>query len=172
MNGQQNNQGSGPDISINKVIYLLDSKSIINSIGNQKNNIIEDENPTRVQLKNKAETQYLILYHLAGSNTNSFNMFEVGYLSHRDKTFLKTDFTSFISGNGIRLGISKEALIRIIGKNYIKKQEKGLEIIEYRIDGRDNFNMFLDQYNMPMYSADYYFKNDKLVKFIFGFPYL
>jgi hypothetical protein len=33
-------------------------------------------------------------------------------------------------------------------------------------------NDFLKKYNMPVYRAEYYFKDSKLVKFIFGFPNL
>jgi hypothetical protein len=166
-NGQQNKDCVNvPDTSINKVFFLLDEISIIKNIGDQRGKLIEDEKPSRVQLKNKTGTQYLILYHLNGANANSFNMFEVGYILRKNETFLDTKFIYFFSQNGIKLGISKNELVKIKGSNYTRKYQNDFEIIKYKIEN----NQFLQRYNMPIYISEYHFKDDKLVKFIFGLP--
>ena len=144
-----------PDTSINKVINLLDAASIINTLGNQNKNLIEDEKPSRIQLKNRNGSQYLIMYHLNGSNSNSFNLFEFGYLYHRNKKFTKTIFEKFSTQEGIELGISKEKLTKIKGAEFATKYNNKIEIIEYNIDKYNS--PFLLRYNMPLYRAKYYF---------------
>jgi hypothetical protein len=168
INGQGKNQEKFvPDISINNVLFLLDRESILNTIGDQLERIIEDENPARVLLKNRDGSQYLILYQCYGCNSNSFNEFEVGYLMTGRKYFKKTKFNFFFASN-IKLGITKKRLIFLKGTGYKKTNKNGNEILEYRITGEDN--QFLLNYNAPIYIASYYFNNNKLIKFRFGLP--
>jgi hypothetical protein len=49
------------------------------------------------------------------------------------------------------------------------KNEKGLEIIEYRITDKDS--EILRKYRAAEYFATYTFKDNKLVEFHFGFEY-
>jgi hypothetical protein len=168
ISGQQKNQGKfAPDISINNVLFLLDRKSIVNTIGDLSEKIIEDENPARVLLKNRNGYQYLIMYQCYGCNSNSFNEFEIGYMKAGNKSFKKTKFEYFFSGS-IKLGITKQRLISIKGMGYKKTNKNETEILEYRIEGEGN--QFLLSYNAPIYVATYYFKNNKLIKFRFGLP--
>jgi len=168
--GQQKNQVIyfNPDTSINNKIKLLDKESILNAIGDQSGKLIIDEKESRIQLMNKTGNQYLILYHLGGGNANSFNEFEVGNLKAGNESFKKMDFEYFFSNNNIKLGITKKCLIFIHGTRYKKKITMGNEILEYRIMGVNN--KFLLRYNMPIYVATYYFKDDKLIRFRFGLP--
>ncbi len=167
--GQQNSYKEAfvPDISVNKTLFLFNRESIIKSIGDQSGKIIRDENPSRVQLKNKDSSQYLIMYQCNGSSSNSFNEFEIGYLYLNKKSFNATKFECFFSHDKIRLGIERKTLIEIKGPGYKEKYENGYDVIEYNIEGN---NSFLQYYNMPIYLSDYYFKKGKLVKFRFGFP--
>lgn len=170
--GQQRQQNNifVADTSINRVLYLLDKESIIKTLGNQNGKLIDDEKPSRIQLKNRNGSQYLIMYHLNGSNSNSFNLFEFGFLYHRNDNFIKTNFENFYTQDGIELGISKEKLIKIKGIKFTNKYRKHIEIIEYKVN-KDN-KQFLLRYNMPVYIDKYYFKKNKLIKILFGFPNL
>jgi len=85
-----------PDTSINNTVRLLDRKSILNTFGDLSGKLIIDEKESRIQFMNKEGTQYLILYHLEGGNTNSFNEFEVGYLKADNKNFKKPCLNIFL----------------------------------------------------------------------------
>ena len=78
-----------PDTTINKKLILLNSQSIERNIDDQTDKLIQDEAPSRVQFTNKRNSEYLILYHVAGSNCNSFNEFEIGLLKRINKKFKK-----------------------------------------------------------------------------------
>jgi len=77
-------------------------------------------------------------------------------------------FEYFFTSDKIKLGITKNNLIAIKGNNYKIKKKNYNEILEYRIEN----NKFISRYNMPIYIATYYFNNNKLIKFRFGFPNL
>jgi len=159
-----------PDTAINKTLKLLDAKSILNNIGNQSGKLINDEKASRIQLKNSGNSEYLILYHLNGSNANSFNQFEVGMLDEKTDSFKASNFISFYTQENLTLGINSEALIKIKGRNFSKYYKDGFAIFKYPIQHKND--NFLKRYNMPIYVAEYYFRNDKLYKFIIGFPNL
>jgi hypothetical protein len=67
-----------PDSTINN-FGLLDPANIRTNIGDQTGKLIEDERASRLQFANSTSSEYLILYHLAGSNANSFNELKSEY---------------------------------------------------------------------------------------------
>lgn len=148
----------------------MDSKNSDKYIKNQSWKIIEDSEPARILLKNHNGTQYLVLYHLYGSNLNTFNQFEIGKIDFKDSLYTITQFDSFRTEDGIYLGMTDTELMHIKGTNYSTEIVNGCKILEYRIEGNDID--FLKYYNMPLYIAKYYFSDGKLIKFVFGFPYL
>ena len=77
---------------------------------------------------------------------------------------------NFVTAKGIKLGLSKVEVIKILGGKFeIVEKEKGVKIIKYNIKGKEKFEV-LKKYNVPEYFGEYIFKNDKLVEFSFGFP--
>lgn len=167
---QENRNKFIPDTTVNKELKLLHSKSIELAIGDQTGKLIEDEEASRIQFRNTGNNQYLTLYHLSGSNVNSFNKFEIGVLKEKSNLYQPIKFDFFETESGIRIGIGLKELIRIKGKDYTKAIKNGFVVINYGI--KNGKNIFLKNYNMPVYNAEYYFKNDKLEKFSFGFPNL
>jgi len=159
-----------PDTTINNELKLVNSKSIEKAIGNQSGKLVDDEKASRIQLANVNNDEYMILYHLSGSNANSFNEFEIGILKTNSGVFKSTHYKSFSSESKIKLGMLEEDLTRIKGGNYTKDVKDGFTVVNYKIT--DSSDSFLKNYNMPLYKAQYYFKDGKLTKFIFGFPNL
>lgn len=160
-----------PDTSINQ-IKLLNSKSIIQKTGNLMPFIIDEGKFPYVYLTNKNKTQYLKLTFYPGSNKNEFSFFEVGkiqnYKDNKPDKVIKLD--NFITGQGIKLGLSKRNLIDIMGNDYISKKINEYEILIYTLDNYNESN-FLQRYNFPSYKAKYKFKNNSLVYYSFGFKY-
>jgi len=160
------------DTTVNNTLRLIDAASIRQSIGDQRKNMIEDEQATRIQLANKTNTEYLILYHLDGANGNSFNEFEVGALKAKRKGFKTTSFASFSTESGVHVGMTQDSLVALKGQKYKRSVEKGNIVLKYRITDKHAVNNILTRYNMPIYDAEYVFRDGKLIKFTFGFPNL
>jgi hypothetical protein len=163
-------QVSNPDLSIENKLELLQPKGIEKQLGSQQGKLIEDEKPSRVQLLNTGKNEYLIMYHLAGANANSFNVFEIGRPGKNTAGYTVTTFNSFATNEGVALGMTMENLIESKGPYYAKYMLSGYTILKYTIN--DPKSALLKKYAMPLYKAEYYFKNDQLEKFTFGFPSL
>lgn len=168
----QNRSGNAifkPDTTVNKELVLLNSSSIIEKIGDQSGKLTKDADPGRVMFYDANLMQYLILYHLAGANANRFNEFEIGKLTpgHKYAGHIKIKLQT---ESGIELGISKQRLMLIKGKPSNVSVQKNQLMLIYTI--RDVSNALLLKQNMPEYRAIYYFTNNKLVKFIYGFEAL
>ncbi|HEX9514091.1 MAG TPA: hypothetical protein VF939_26550 [Puia sp.] len=162
--------GGVMDTTVNNTLKLLDPASIRQNIGDQRRNFIEDEQATRVQFANKTNNEYLILYHLDGSNANSFNEFEIGALNTKKRSFKTTTFPSFYTESGVHVGMTMDSLIAIKGKKFKRTDQKGNIVLTYRVTDKHVANHILTRYNMPIYEAQYFFRGNKLIKFIFGFP--
>jgi len=158
------------DTTVNNTLKLLDPASIRQSIGDQRKNLIEDERATRIQLTNKTHTEYVILYHLDGSNGNSFNEFELGTLKVKTRGFKTTEFASFSTESGVHVGMSLDSLVAIKGKKFKRTAAKGNVSLNYRLTDKHMAGNLLTRYNMPVYKAEYVFRDNKLIKFTFGFP--
>jgi hypothetical protein len=162
-----------PDTTINRKILLLNSESIIKSIGDQKENKFEDEGLPRVYFINQMEGTYVILYGQPGSNANKFAYFEVGLVSNLNGKICGTyskKFRKAKTESGVQLGITSQKVFSIKGRGY-KREKIGNQIkYSYSLRKPQAIN-FLNRYNMPTYSAEYFFEKNKLVKFRFGFDY-
>jgi len=165
-----NKIGWTPDTTLNNKLKLLDPASVRQNLGDQNGKLIDDSKASRVQFANSSNSEYLILYHLAGSNANSFNEFEIGNLKAKNKSFKTTAFASFSTESGIQIGMGKDALITIKGKEFTTAKRGGYTILRYSTKIGRFGSGILQRYNMPIYEAEYSFSENKLVKFIFGFP--
>lgn len=158
------------DTTVNNALKLLDPASIRQNIGDQRRNFIEDAQVIRAQFANKTNNEYLILYHLDGSNANSFNEFEIGLLNSKKRSFKATTFPSFYTESGVHVGMTMDSLIAMKGKKFKRTDQKGKIVLTYRVTDNNVVNHILTRYNMPIYEAQYFFRGNRLVKFIFGFP--
>jgi hypothetical protein len=157
------------DTAVNKLV-LLNSVSIEQNIGDQTGKLIEDENATRIQFANLGQSEFLTLYHLNGANVNTFNEFEVRKATEIEKSVPSIRDKTFVTESGIKLGMTQQQLIALKGRGAMNKLKNGVMSIQYKIT--DKTSDLLKRYNMPIYHATYYFKNNKLIKFTFGFPNL
>ena len=155
-----------PDIEVNNVI-LGDQESVINKFGTLRDKIIEKEELPHVSFLNKDKTQKLKMVLFPGSGQNDVYQFCVEYVQKNSNgKILVLDDNEFYTESGIKLGIMEEELIRIKGTPYRNNNDE----IEYRILNYET-SCFLRKYNLPEYFAIYTFKNNKLIKFHFGFTY-
>ncbi len=167
-----------PDTTINNILFLNNETSIIRNIGNTESLMISDEDYfPYVYFVSKDETQYIKMTIFAGSSLNSFDVFEIGYV--RDIQYKipnKSNFENFYTESGIHLGMHKEEVRKIKGSRFVETKSDGFSIMRYQIsegekfDGENYKSRFLER-NGVGYSASYYFKNNKLVKFSYGFEY-
>lgn len=159
-----------PDTSVNGLLKLLDPGSIREKLGDQHGKLTEDEGPDRIQLANGSRTEYLILYHSYGSNANAFSEFEIGVLPGKGRSFKTISFTTFKSRRSIRLGMKLDSLVDIRGKEDSIYIHSGYTVLHYETMDVHFGNGILRRCNMPSYEESYYFKEGRLVKYLFGFP--
>lgn len=106
-----------------------------------------------------------------GGNYDNFSYFEVFYASPSDYKNLKyTTIKSedFKTESDIHLGMSKQELIETKGESYVKNKSTD-NLMVYEFEQGAELNDFLSKYNEIGYKAKYEFKNDKLIKYEFGF---
>jgi hypothetical protein len=159
-----------PDTSVNGSLKLLDPASIREKLGDQHGKLIEDEGPDRIQLANRSRTEYLILYHSNGSNANAFSEFEIGIFPAGGASFRATTFLTFRSRSSIPLGMRLDSFVAIRGKADTIYVNSGCKVLHYETEDVHFGQGILRRYNMPYYEESYYFRQGRLVKFLFGFP--
>lgn len=156
-----------PDTSINGKIFLLNTKSIKREMGDIMSSLNQKEDLPDIYFSSKNKKQYLRLIFHPGSYKNSFSMFEIGYFLPKMKIKNTLNYNNFYTERNIKLGMTKAKFLLIMGKK-VKKNNSNNSYL-FRLD--DPNNAFLEMYGLPIYEAKYYFKNNILVKFYFGFEY-
>lgn len=126
----------------------------------------------RIEIVNRTGTQILRLFFHYGGSKNSVDEFELMSIDSTYKTpkqaiHLKDE--QFITSNKIRLGISKNGLVKKLGNGYKSNVSGNVERLVYTVDGKSNF---IRRYNQPRYYIRCVFKNDILIKYSFGFESL
>lgn len=161
-----------PDISINKEVFLRNPISVENVFGNISLLMNQDKNFPYVYFINRTKKQYLKMVFFPGDVKNSISQFEVGYVLNLENEKLNhiSFGDTFVTESGIFLGLSKEEVLRIKGIPSEKIQLDDTLIIKYIIDNY-NTSDFLKKHNMPIYFAEYWIVEDKVIKFKFGFEY-
>lgn len=97
----------------------------------------------------------LIEIRLISDIDNTSNMNLAGNNEQRD---------TFSTHKGIYLGLSKTDIIKLLGKPTSNHHD----LLTYHSKMNPKL---LDRFNMPIYSANYHFKGNRLVYFKFGFEY-
>jgi hypothetical protein len=75
----------------------------------------------------------------------------------------------FVSGKGITLGMSRKEVTDLLGKHYTENAHPEALIISYRIDDKDI--ALLQRHNAPAYFGQYYFHDNRLIKYEMGFEF-
>lgn len=149
------------DTSINSRLILWNPESVINYLGNLDGKLNDyDTASSDVYFKNGKGEQYLQMIQLPGSSSNTITYFEVGFvndLKSRIKLYLSS-VAAFITGKGISLGVSRDYVIDAMGHDYMTGKDEVDDFISYNheVDGL-------------YYTATYFFRKGKLVRFGFGY---
>jgi hypothetical protein len=118
---------------------------------------------------NLTSKERLILRLYPGANQGEFASYEVTEAARGDKApALKK--VAFISGKGIRLGMSRSQVTAILGAPVSDKETEGEDVLGYALTDSDAYEFFR-KYNQTVYTSEYHFRDDKLRKFSAGFIY-
>lgn len=162
-------QLANPDTSVYGVI-LRDKESALKQLGEKFETIEDNIDMPHMTYYSQDKSQTLTVFFHYGDYRNEFSEFQVKRISTNDTAeILPTN--KFVTNSGIMLGLPKVEIISIFGECF-KTINKNIntEIIKYRIDDFPN-SEFLHRFNMPSYYSEYEFRDDKLVRFRFGFEY-
>lgn len=159
------------DISVSG-IFLNDPESTHKILGNPSEPVESDDDFPILQVCNSNTTEILTLVFHYGDVRDSFSEFRVCNISKTPTNCIMPlkGVDHFVTGKGIRLGISKKELIKILGPGFTETKEGDQITIHYKIDDFET-SSFLKEYNLPVYYGSYHLREDKLVKFEFGFEY-
>jgi len=135
---------------------LRDVRSVEKVIGTKENMIdIIDEQTEVINLNGD---QLLTMTFHPGDVVNQFSQFKIEYNSNGIKSIYNIADAEFITGKGIKLGISEQKLVTALGQPKQKKMEGDFLVYYYKQED-------------GLYFGLYWFKNGRLVKFWFGEEY-
>ena len=157
-----------PDTSLGG-IDLRNSKSADKVIGTD-NKIDERE---QYHFYSLMDTETLTLTQHPGDGKNQISVFNVSYSDKADHGYKKLNIETFQTEKGIKLGLTKEQVIKKLGNCYaVVDSTKDCVEIYYRIENpKDSKTKILERNNMPVYYATYTFCKNKLRYYEFGFEY-
>lgn len=136
-------------------LRLRDRASIERVMGITDN--IVDNETERTEVVNESGNQLLTMIFHPGDVINEFSEFKIEYNKERTLPKFRIYEKEFITGKGIRLGITKEQLLKTLGEPKEKKQDAWL--------------YYYKQKNGLLYFGNYYFKDEMLDGFWFGEEY-
>jgi hypothetical protein len=155
INGEELKKKQYYDPTLNGM-RLRDPKSVEKVIGITDNIIDSEDEQTEVISVNG--NQLLTMTFHPGDVVNQFSQFKIEYNSKKIRSSYKIKDKEFVTGKGIRLGITEQKLVEVLGQPIEKKPDKGLLKYSYKQDN-------------GLYFGHYWFKNGKLEKFWFGEEY-
>lgn len=120
---------------------------------------------------NNDRTQLLTLFFHPGDEVHCFSEIKVSQAGKSESAIKVLSLRAFITGKGVRLGITQKQLTAILGKG-VEERMGSQSIIRYKIeDASLSSSPFLQHYRMPSYYGEYHYEGGKLVEFRFGFEY-
>jgi hypothetical protein len=120
---------------------------------------------------NKAGTQVLTLYVHYGGEIMAFSEFKISLASETKltgKPIKLAGVATFVTGKGIKLGLSEAQLTRILGPPQERSSTQDAVILDYQIEDAGARKWF-GGYTGDLYYGTYTFKAGKLTEFRFGF---
>jgi len=159
-----------PDTTVNQ-IKINDYRSTERVLGKDVwKNLFESKGSLpRIEVVNNTKTESLrLIFHYGGSK-NSVDEFEIAgidksYKIPKQAIVLAT--ATFITGNNIRLGMSKEEVVKILGAGYKSNVKGKAEELLYTLNNKSGF---VRRYNQYEYYIRCLFRNGVLLKYSFGF---
>ncbi len=159
-----------PDTTVNSLLKIEDYKSIEENLGDIMEKVNHDAPLPDVYFTNVASNRYLRLIFFPGGTRNGFSRFEIGIKPTNKKYPVLKEYSDFKTESNISIGNGLKYLIAKKGNGYKKRIMGSVTIISYEISDISK-HPFLQRYNMPSYSAEYFFRKGKLIKMSFGFDY-
>jgi hypothetical protein len=156
-----------PDTSLSH-IKLRDAESAVMELKIKKLN-----GDTTYNFSTSDKKQILSTTVHPGDYYSQVSIFKVKYANIKNSKATPLSIDHFATEKNIRLGLTKNKVISILGNCYSAgdSTSKGITI-NYRLESpQDSRTKFLERQNMPIYFATYIFRNDKLTEFEFGFEY-
>lgn len=128
--------------------------------------------------RNADMTEYLILSPIPGFAMTA--IFEASIVSSFYKNYnvpgsIRLNAMSFTSGAGIAIGVDSSYIVNRFGNGfeYSKKDEGSSNLTRFYYEIRkpcDSKDKILERLNLPVYYMEFILKNNRLVKYSFGFP--
>jgi hypothetical protein len=155
-------------------IYLQDEKTTTKILGANiwDKHFEADSMFPRIECINKNGSEGLRLFFHYGGVKNAvaeFELFSIGKGYKRPAKAVKYNIRQFKSGHNITLGLSKQQVLKILGKKFKSTKGKSEEKIKYFTD--DPNTEVLKKYRGVAYFINCHFKDNKLVRYNFGFEY-
>jgi len=126
-----------------------------------------DVRPT-ARYTNADGTELLTVASHHGNVRDSVSEIDVQPVEGRCGPCQTVEVEQFVSGRGVRLGMTKDEVIGALGKAGSETSADGLIQLEYRIR-KPKAPEFLEEYNVPGYYGVYTFRDGVLVQYAFGF---
>jgi hypothetical protein len=123
----------------------------------------------RIELVNKSKTQALRLFFHYGGSKNAVDEFEIlcidsTYKTPKQAVLIKDEL--FVTSRKIRLGITREEIVKILGNNYKTNTTGNTERLVYVLDQKSGF---VKRYNQYQYYIKCILNKGVVVKYAFGF---
>jgi hypothetical protein len=129
---------------------LRDVQSVEKVIGTNDNIIDSQDEQTEVTTING--DQLLTMTFHPRDVVNQFSQFKIEYNSKKAKSKYKIGNKEFVSGKGIKLGITEQKLVAALGQPKQKKNDNDYLVYSYKQEN-------------GLYFGHYWFKNGKLQRF-------
>lgn len=157
-----------PDLSV-AGFTLLDIESAQRVLGAAPELIGGEDDLAQARFVSQDGTQELVAYQQPSALVDEYAEVEVMPAGSEAIALKDLPVTSFKTGRGIELGMTPDAVIRILGSCF-KAREKNAdgEILQYVI-GREHMSADLKALGFETYFAEYEFLGGKLTRFRFGF---
>ncbi len=120
---------------------------------------------------NSLESERLQLFTHPGYGLHEFAMAEIRVKAASEmpcRGCVKFPEEQYISSRGIKIGMSENELLKILGEPRQKTTYKGALVYNYWLMNTEN-RRFLARYNHEKWFGDYYFKDGKLCQYHIGF---
>lgn len=157
-----------PDTAIGK-ISLINSHNVNDYLGEDIMDRLVEDQLIHASVLSSDKKQKLTVYFHPGGVSKEFAEFQITYSNKSDSVTQVTTDSGFLTESNIHLGITIDELVEIKGEpNSISYKQD--TIYHYKLDDFKSSD-FLKRYNMPVYYADYIFRDGNLVEFKFGFWY-
>lgn len=159
------------DLSVSGIL-LDDAASAKTPFGAPPDLDDPDSDHPKAFICNGDKTEKLVLVYYEGDTANIVSELRVERVDAKyvDCVHPAERIARFVSGKGIRLGMPRNEVTRILGKNFTEHPQLDETVISYRIDNKTESD-FLQRHSSPAYYGQYHFRENRLVKFSFGFEF-